>query len=253
LKDPYLFAPYWSGGLLLATTSDGHEQQLEVRRPFFSFVTPWSADVFLDNLRQNQKLYRNGEISEQFRQDHRLLRLFYGFALAASTIRAQRLTVGFDSEEDSFRTLPNRRSDVLPETRKFRYLSLRYDDVSNDFLKLNYVDRDLRYEDFNLGPQLSLRLAISPRTLGVDQTTGRVSGAIAEGWRLGDESFLLGRVFYSTRFGPINSNAVLSASGFLAIKFETRPLQTFVSRLRIDRGWDLDRDVQFFADGLTGL
>src|SRR5262249_5068788 len=67
------------------------------------------------------------------------------------------------------------------------------------------------------------------------------------------ESFLLGRVFYSTRFGPINSNAVLSASGFLAIKFETRPLQTFVSRLRIDRGWDLDRDVQFFADGLTGL
>ena len=252
-KDPYLFAPYWSTALLLASTSDGYEEQLEVQRPFFSFVAPWSADVFIDNLRQNEKLYSDGEISEEFRQDHRVGRLFYGMALAANETRAHRLTVGFEAQEDSFQTLPDRPMDVLPDDRKFRYVSLQYDNVSNKFLKLNYVDRDLRYEDFNLGRQLSLRLAISPSALGADQTTGRVEAAVAQGWQLGAQSFLLGKVAYSTRFGPINSNAVLSATGFLAIKFDTNPIQTFVTRLEVNRGWDLDRDVQFFADGLNGL
>ena len=252
-KDPYLFTPYWSGELLLATTSDGHHEQLEIRRPFFSFTAPWSADVFVDNFRQNEKLYRNGEVDQEFRQDHRNVRLLYGLALAATVTRAQRLTGGFDDEEDSFDSLPSRPGDVLPERRKFRYLSLRYEDVSNDFLKLNYVDRDLRYEDFNLGRQFSVRLGVSPRVLGTDRTTGKVSAAFAEGWRLSAGSFLLGRVSYATRLGPVNSNSVLSATGFLAIKLDTNPIQTFVSRLQVDRGWDLDRDVQFFADGLTGL
>jgi len=252
-KDPYLFAPYWSAELLLATTSDGHQEQLEIQRPFFSFVTPWAADAFVNNVRQNEKLYRDGEVDRQFRQDHRNVRLLYGMALAASATRAQRLTGGYEDAEDSFDTLPSRPLDRPPEDRKFRYLSLRYEDVSNDFLKLNYVDRDLRYEDFNLGRQFSVRLAISPRVLGVDRTTGRVSASAAEGWRLSAGSFLLGRLSYATRFGPVNSNALLSATGFLAIKFDTNPIQTFVSRLQVDRGWDLDRDLQLFADGLTGL
>jgi len=213
----------------------------------------YEADVFVDNFRQNKKLYRNGEVDQEFRQDHRNVRLLYGLALAATVTRAQRLTGGFDNEEDSFDSLPGRPADVLPERRKFRYLSLRYEDISNDFLKLNYVDRDLRYEDFNLGRQFSVRLGVSPRVLGTDRTTGKVSAAFAEGWRLSAGSFLLGRVSYATRLGPVNSNSVLSATGFLAIKLDTNPIQTFVSRLQVDRGWDLDRDVQFFADGLTGL
>ena len=252
-KDPYLFAPYWSGDLLLATTSDGHQEQLEIRRPFFSFITPWSADLIVDNFRQNEKLYRNGEVDQEFRQDHRTVRLLYGVALAATETRAQRLTGGFADEEDSFDLLPGRPTQVLPENRKFRYLSLRYEDVSNDFLKLNYVDRDLRYEDFNLGRQFSVRLAVSPRALGVDRTTGRVSVTVAEGWRLSAGSFLLGSLSYATRFGPVNSNALLSATGFLAIKLDTKVIQTFVSRLQVDLGWDLNRDFQLFADGLTGL
>jgi hemolysin activation/secretion protein len=37
------------------------------------------------------------------------------------------------------------------------------------------------------------------------------------------------------------------------LKFNTSPLQTFVTHLEFDRGWNLDRDVQFFADGGNGL
>lgn len=252
-QDPYLFAPYWNGTLLFTTNSDGHEQQLEVSRPFYSFTTPWSATALLDNLRQNEKLYSEGDVNEEFQQDHRSLEGLYGKALRADETRALRLSAGFDVEEDTFRNLPSRPEDVLPDPRKFRYLFLQYDDVGNDFLKLNYVNRDLRYEDFNLGRALSARLGISSDVLGADRTTGLLSLSASQGWRIGAESFVLGSVSYQTRFGPVNRNATLSATGFLVIKFDTKLLQTLVSRLQIDRGYDLDRDVQFFADGLTGL
>ena len=251
--DPYLFGPYWSESLLISTTSDGYQQELEVKRPFYSFLAPWTADFSFNNLRQNEKLYRDGEIASQFRQDHRNLRGLYGIALSASTARARRLSGGFENLEDDFRNLPDHSADPLPDSRKFRYLFLQYEDVSNDFLKLNYVNRDLRFEDFNLGRSFSLRGGISPAFLGSDRTTGFFSFSASEGWRLGTQSFVLGSVGYQTRLGPVNRNAVLTAVGFLAVKFDFRPLQTFVARLQVDRGFDLDRDVQLFADGLNGL
>ena len=253
LLDPYLFAPYWSGAVLLATTSDGYQQRLEVKRPFFSFTAPWSADLFFNNLRQDEKVYRNGDVDAQFQQDHRSVTALYGAALWASETQARRISGGVDVEEDDFRHRPDRPQDALPDPRNFRYLFAQYDSIANDFLKLNYVNRDLRYEDFNLGRTLSLRLGVSPGFLGADRTTGFLSLSASQGWRLGAESFLLGSVRYQTRLGAVNRNAVLSATGFLAIKFDTQPLQTFVSRIQVDRGFDLDGDVQFFADGLTGL
>ena len=251
--DPYLFGPYWYGQLVLANASDGFEQSLEIARPYYALTTPWAMDAVLDNLRQNEKLYANGELDEEFRQDHKQVTLLYGKALQASLARARRLSAGFDAEEDDFQNLPDRPDDTLPDPRKFRYVFLQYDDISNDFLKMNYVNRDLRFEDFNLGRSFSLRLGVSPAVFGAPETTGLGRVTVSEGWRLSLRSFFLGSVAYQTRFGPINSNAVVTATGFLAYKFDTKLLQTFVARLQVDRGFDLDHDVQFFADGETGL
>ncbi len=253
VTDPYLFGPYWTGNLFLTTTSDGHEQNLEIERPFYAFTTPWAVDASLDNLRQNEKLYRGGEVDEEFRRDHKSVILLYGRALWASLTGARRLSAGFDGEQDDFERLPDHPDDALPDARKFRYLVAQYDDVSNDFLKMNYVNRDLRFEDFNLGRSFSLRLGVSPSALGAPETTGLVQGTVSEGWRLGARSFLLASVGYATRWGPVHRNGILTATGFLAVKLDTNLPQTFVARLRVDRGFDLDRDVQFFADGETGL
>ena len=56
---------------------------------------------------------------------------------------------------------------------------------------MNFVNKDIRFEDFNLGRQTSIEAAVSPRAL--------------------------------------------------------------VGRVAVISGWRVDRDVQFFADGLTGL
>jgi outer membrane protein assembly factor BamA len=251
--DPYLFKPYWKGSLAFENNSDGRRRFAEVARPFYSFLTPWATDALYDDLGQTEKVYTSGVISSQFRQDHREILAEYGIALTRGEARAERLSGGYDQEFDDFRNLPSNPADPLPERRHFRYLFVQYDNLANDFLKLNYVNRDLRYEDFNLGLSLSTRLGISPRALGLDETTAFVSAAVSKGWRLGEREFVIGQVSFQTRAGAGIENAIFSASANYVYKFGTPLLQTFVSHLRYDQGWKLDNDVQFFADGDNGL
>ena len=251
--DPYLFRPYWKGSLAFENNSDGRRRFAEIARPFYSFLTPWATDALYDDLGQTEKVYASGVVSSQFRQDHREILAEYGVALTGGETRAERLSGGYDQKFDDFRNLPSNPADPLPERRRFRYLFVQYDSIANDFLKLNYVNRDLRYEDFNLGLSLSARLGISPRALGLDETTAFVSAAVSKGWRLGEREFVIGQVSFQTRAGAGIENAIFSASANYVYKFDTQLLQTFVSHLRYDQGWKLDNDVQFFADGANGL
>jgi hypothetical protein len=251
--DPYVLGPYWNGNLLYSSNSDGEEERVSLDRPFYSFLSPWSAQLVLDKLIQNDKLYANGVVSEKFRQRHRQLGAQYGWALEASDLRARRLTAGFETLDDEFSILPDRPTDALPEDRRFRILSLQYEDVSNDFLKWNYINRDVRYEDFNLGRRYLARVGVSPSFLGLPRTTWLLDLEADQGWRLSPASFLLAEIAYDVRWDGSPSNETLSGIFRYVHKFQTRPLQTFVSKLQFVRGWNLDRDVQFFADGSAGL
>jgi Surface antigen variable number repeat len=252
-KDPYIFGPYWFGQLVYAINSDGREEKAQVERPFFSFTSPWSLNALFDNLRQNERIYQSGETFSKFQQDHRQILAQYGLALRSSDERAQRLTGGFELLEDRFEHLTTRPNDLIPDDRVFRYAFIEYQDTRNDFMTLNYVNRDLRYEDFNLGRSIDLRLGVSPALFGAPRNTGLAELSASQGWRLGPASFLLAQAGFSTRFGGGLANEIVSANAFFVRKFDTKLLQTFVARLQYSQGRHLDRDVQFFADGLTGL
>ena len=252
-KDPYFLGPYWNADFLYSANSDGTEEAVRIGRPFFSFVSPWASDFLLTHVLQDDKLYENGEVSEQFRQSHRQFHVSYGRAIAASDVRARRLTAGFELRKDEFEHSPNRPDDLLPENRNFRYLFLRYEDVSNDFIKENYVNRDSRFEDFNLGRSLIATFAVSPSAFGLDRTTEFVQLQADNGWRISPNSFVLSHLVFHTRLDDGVQNAVLSAGVSYVRKFETTTLQTLVSHLQFDEGWNLDRETQFFADGANGL
>ncbi len=64
---------------------------------------------------------------------------------------------------------------------------------------------------------------------------------------------MLARVSYETRLDAGPKNEIVSASLDVVLKLPTRHHQTIVAKLRYDQGWNLDRDVQFIADGLVGL
>ncbi|HYV40925.1 MAG TPA: hypothetical protein VEO02_03945, partial [Thermoanaerobaculia bacterium] len=252
-KDPYFFGPYWNADFLYSANSDGTEEAVRIGRPFFSFVSPWAADLLLTHLLQDDKVFENGEESARFRQSHRELHVRYGRAIMASDERARRLTAGFELLKDEFEHAPNRPADLLPDNRNFRYLFLQYEDVSNDFIKLNYVNRDSRMEDFNLGRSFAATIAVSPSALGLERTTEFVQVQGEEGWRLSQSSFLQAHVAFHTRLDDGVQNAILSATVSYVRKFNTPLLQTLVSHLQFDEGWNLDRGTQFFADGANGL
>jgi hypothetical protein len=252
-KDPYFFGPYWNADFLYSANSDGTEEAVRIGRPFFSFVSPWAADLLLTHLLQDDKVFENGEESARFRQSHREFQVRYGRAITASDERARRLTAGFELLKDEFEHAPNRSADLLPDNRNFRYLFLRYEDVSNDFIKLNYVNRDSRIEDFNLGRSFAATIAVSPSALGLERTTEFVQVQGDEGWRLSQSSFLQAHVAFHTRLDDGVQNAILSATVSYVRKFNTPLFQTLVSHLQFDEGWNLDRETQFFADGANGL
>jgi hemolysin activation/secretion protein len=253
LRVPYLFGRYWMGDLAYYTNSDGRRQRLRLARPFASFSDRWSVETLADNLRQEERIFRGGEVVSKFSREHRQLALRYGFALRATDKGARRLSAGLDWTDDEFRHLAERPGDEIPEDRQFRHLFVEYEDVANDFLKLNYVHRDLRYEDFNLGLRFAVRLGISPGMLGAPRTTELLRVEISRGLRLDASSFVRGSAALQTRWDGGPRNEILSANLNYVRKLATRPAQTLVSRLQYDQGWHLDRDVQFFADGESGL
>lgn len=252
-RDPSVFGPYWLADLLYANNSDGGETRVSLSRPFFSLATPWSAGGSFDDLRQNEKLYGHGELAASFRQHHREVLAEYGRAMSFRPDRARRLAIGVDWLEDAFETLRERPADVLPESRRFHWVYVRYSDLSTSFVKRNYVNRDLRYEDFDLGAHLDAVVGLSPPAFGASAWTGLLRIGASAGRRLGPAAFALAAAQYGTRIERGPRNEILSTSVVFVRPFDVRPLQTFVARLRFTRGWNLDRDVQFAADGETGL
>ncbi|HET9793810.1 MAG TPA: hypothetical protein VFS34_05050 [Thermoanaerobaculia bacterium] len=252
-QDPYLFRPFWKGRIFLADNSDGRQREFELARPFYSFSAPWSADALVSRLEQEDKLYANGETATVFRQTHQELLASYGRALQSSELEANRLTGGIDFLEDSFSPIPEQ-PQAVPAPRKFRYLFATFEHVENAFETLNYVNRDSRYEDFNLGSRIFARAAFSPAAFGAPANSAAGALEWSGGVLFSDDAFAQADVFVESRFDGGPQDTILSTFAGYVRRFRlTRIPQTFVARVQFDRGWRLDPEIQFEASGATGL
>ena len=70
---------------------------------------------------------------------------------------------------------------------------------------------------------------------------------------LGADGFVLPSFAVSSRFDGGPAHAVASSSLLYVRRAETAHPRALVARVAVTSGWRVDRDVQFFADGLTGL
>ena len=254
LRDPSLFAAYGVGHLLYASNSDGADRVLEYQRPFYSVRTPWAVELDLRDISQRDAIYSGGQASSLYRHQWTQLTGRYAVAVRRASRDALRIGVGLDWRDDRFVSLPGGSSEVRPSDRKFHYVFLEGEAVHNDFVKLDYVNRDLRVEDFSLGRRVAVRLGVSPAALGAPRTTEMARLQWDEGFRVGRGSILLVTASGETRLdGGQAGNAVLDARLLFVHRFETAVTQTLVSRLAFTRGWNLDGDTQFFADGTAGL
>lgn len=251
-NDPSFFAPYWRAHVGYAITSDGYDRRFSIARPFYSFTTPWATHFAYTSIRQDDRMYRSGLTVSQFNHAHRLLLASFGVARNPSDSEAERVTAGLRFLDDDF-SAAGHLSAFVPQSHEFRYLFLRYDSARNRFLKLNFVNKDLRYEDFDLGRQYSIEAAISPAFLGAPLTTGFTRLAVASGRPLGDDGFILAAANASTRIESGLKNAIANVSATYVHRDLGDYPRAFVARATLNRGWRTDDNVQFFADGATGL
>jgi outer membrane protein assembly factor BamA len=250
-NDPALILPYLRAHFGYAHTSDGYNRQFNLRRSFFSFATPWSADTAFTALRQDDKLYRDGVEVSRIAENHRDYGAGYGFAINPNDDYANRISAGFRFIDDDFAPISGHAG--FRTSREFRYLYVRFEHAENDFLKLNFVNKDLRYEDFNLGRSYVVDAAVSPSALGVDSTTGFVHVRGSDGFRLSDSSFFMQSASVSTRLASGIQNSIASANLLYVNRQGDAYPRTFVGHLAVRSGWRLDPELQFFADGLNGL
>lgn len=254
LSAPNFFLPFATARVLYSSNSDGSERILEVRRPFFSTAARWSAEIGVADTQRDEFTYlEGGAIQSTFGAHHFRLLAAYGIALPVQETYASRLSIGVDFREDRFGQASTGEAGSLPADRQFRYVFLQYEALHADFLKWNYVNHDDRYEDIGVGPRVLLRLGISPAAFGLAETTGIVGLELGAGFRVGASGFVQARVAWDSRIGPGLENSLASASVLYVRRFETAPRQTFVAQLSGLRGWNLDGDVQIFADAQSGL
>ena len=242
LLHPALFGAYWNGDAFYARNSDGNEERLAIERPLFSYTQRYTGVVSFDHLLRNSRIYANGEVASLFRQEHREATIAYGPIVAATHNSTTRIVVGADVLRDSFTPL----SGPAPDNRRFQFIEAGIDHTASNYLKLDHVDYGMRVEDFNLGAQASLYAGISAGIY-------RIRGEASIGRHLAPTAFVLSRLTATARAGDINRNTIFSSDTRLVVRSGQTYPRTFVARLRIDIGSDVDRDVQFFADGPNGL
>jgi outer membrane protein assembly factor BamA len=243
---PGIFGPYWNLDAFYSHNSDGNEERLQLNRPLFSYTTRWATSFFFDHDLRNERIFKLGEVSSRFRHEHREISLSRSLVLAANQNGSSSIVGGVDLVDDSFANLPARPLDVIPAARHFDFLDAGYESTGFHFVKLDYIDRDRIEQDFNLGLVTSIHLSVSPGTTW----RARLSESIGHDFREG--SFLIGQVGASAR-APGNRNGIVFGDLRFVSRWYTRYPQTFVARARADVGSQLDRDVQFYADGQNGL
>ena len=251
-QDPMMLDGYWNAFLAYGRTSDGSDQRVALKRPFYSFSTPWSTELSFIGFQRDDRLYSDGVTAARFSHQMRRADLNWGWAIDPSDTTANRIVSGLRLMRDRFASRLEGDPFTLPQNRDYRYLFTRFEHAENSFVKLNFVNKDIRYEDFNLGSQYSAEAAVSPRAIGAPVNSAYGCASFADG--VGSPAaFMLHSIRLQSRFDGGPQNSIVSAGLYAVKRMSDEHPSTFVGRIVFNNAWRQDREDQFFADGLTGL
>lgn len=251
-QDPMMLDGYWNSFLAYGRTTDGNDQRVAFKRPFYSFSTPWSTELSFIGFQRDDRLYSEGVTAARFSHQMRRADVNWGWAIDPSDTTANRIVSGFRLMRDRFATRRAFDAFTLPGDRDYRYWFTRFEHDENGFVKLNFVNKDIRYEDFNLGRQYSVEGAISPRAFGAPVNSAYGCASFADG--VGSPAaFMLHTITFRSRFDGGPQNSIVSGGLYAVKRMTDDHPSTFVGRIVFHNAWRLNREDQFFADGLTGL
>ncbi|MCB0360975.1 MAG: hypothetical protein KDD44_15105, partial [Bdellovibrionales bacterium] len=150
---------------------------------------------------------------------------------------------------------------LLAEDRTFSGPFVVYDRIQAEFISINYVDRFERIEDFNLGPQSSVRLQFAPEFLDSTDDVVLFTASQNGGHQFSPTAFIRGEVGAASRIGDFGfQDSIIRTEAkyynVLGIKY-LGPLfigkHTLAANFSFEYGEDFDKDRELLLGATNGL
>ncbi|HSF16599.1 MAG TPA: hypothetical protein VLK65_13715 [Vicinamibacteria bacterium] len=241
--DPRLGGSRFRLSTLFSDATDGHELSVFAERPFFALDTLWSFRFGVEDFDRLDPLYDEGERVQELRHQRSFGEIAAARSIYRSPDRAVRFHFGYQRSTD----------DVEADRRQFGVLQLGVTTVQHAFVKMTYVNRFEKAEDFNLGNEAGAFFGVSTELLGGEPGTSYFFYLSEKaGLSLGQESFLTGLLSWRGRHrNGGTENSIARARFDLVRKWSQRVVMLMKGDFLY--GTRLDPEVQLRLGAESGL
>jgi outer membrane protein assembly factor BamA len=160
-SDPNLWGTHLRLSAQYEERENGLARALQVKRPFYSSITPWSASVKGVYDDDDPVLYAGGNEAGRLHRRQRDVSAGYARSFGSTTRRIRRAGLGYRRFEKEVTTDTTPRVTLLDRGYHMATATLHLEKV--DFLTADHVKLYDREEDFNLGPSVELEAGRSGR------------------------------------------------------------------------------------------
>ena len=184
LQHDHLFDGWTSVALQRASYDDGHNNSLNVNRPFYALDTRWAAGASVSDFSQLDSFYQAGNNVAQYRHDQRAASAFAGYSPGLINGWTRRYTAGASYAADKYGFEHSRPPPPqLPPDRTLAGPFLRYEVIQDDYLQT--INRDLiqRPEYLTMGLTSMVQVGRSLGAFGATEEPWQVSANASRGFR----------------------------------------------------------------------
>jgi outer membrane protein assembly factor BamA len=275
-QDPRLFGSYQQLTAAHFQRSDGDRTFLSYGRPFRSVIEQYAWSSQADAFDLVGRLFAAGEERYIFRQKQRYLQGGFTTSYGDPKHLRRRYNFGYIFEDQDFSQAEKEdfedielefnprlnNSELLPADRRFSGPVFGYQQITQNFISTNYIDRFQRVEDYNLGNEFNFSFQVAPEFFDSIRDTALINFGDSQGIKFSDTAFLRAGISGAFRTDEQGiDNAILKAElKFYKICGNSNPQDLFyfgrhtiAANLSLDLGEDLDRDFEFILGANNGL
>src|SRR5689334_16413627 len=203
LQHDHLFDGCTSIALQRARYDDGHNNSLNITRPFYALDTRWAAGASVSDFSQLDSFYQAGNNVAQYRHDQKAAGAFAGYSAGLVNGWARRYTAGVSYAADEYAFESGRPPPPqLPPDRTLAGPFLRYEVIQDDYLQTMNRDLIQRPEYLTMGFASTVQVGRSLGAFGATEQPWQISANASKGFRFQQAGHqMLASANYSTLYG----------------------------------------------------
>jgi hypothetical protein len=253
---------------------DGQVMLGSIGQPFRTLIDKHAWSVETENSSIVGRLFENGTERFLYGKDTSDIKARYSVANGDPEKHVERFSFGAELNDVTFsqatlQDFENLNIDpaqvshdpsLLASDRRYYGPLFGYQNITPDFISMNYIDRFDRVQDYNLGREYSIDMWLTPQFLGSRDDAAYFNANRSGGMRFGRNEFMRYEFGGSTRVQTGFNNTLLRGeTKYYNVlgPLEVGPIflgrHTFASNFFVDYGYDLDKDREFIAGGDTAI